>query len=116
MCGKAGNTSGDRDAEKEVGSSRAGKASVVTSGKPATIRDLLGSDKFTEAVLASLKDAKAGAIKEKIPKRIRMDLGFSFLPFFSLPFFSLFPFPFLLGSVLYCIFRHYCVCNTRRAP
>ena len=87
MCGKAGNTSGDRDAEKEVGSSRAGKASVVTSEKPATVRDLLGSEKFTEAVLAFLKDAKAGAIKEGIPKRIRMNLGFSFLPFFSLPFF-----------------------------
>lgn len=53
---------------EEVGPSTAGKASVMISKNPelAQTQDLLGNEKFTDAVLAFLKDTKVEMVKEGI--------------------------------------------------
>ena len=51
-----------------MGPSTAGKASVKISKNPelAQTQDLLGNEKFTDAVLAFLKDTKVEMVKEGI--------------------------------------------------
>ena len=117
-----GNISGDRDGYENGKRSGTFKRKGFgydirkTQASPA-IRDLLGSERFTEAVLAFLKDTRVGLIKEGIlNKSWNVHRGSFFLPLFYIFFFffsplflsSSFPSPFLLSPGLYYIFRHYC--------